>query len=101
NIPVHLQHLQSRMQQSGHWEQKGELQLDDLKSLLRTKVKALDIKSAKEDVAPFIENTTDLDAWSTDLFLAAIEKIHAHKNILDLKGNVKIDLDLNKTRKTD
>ena len=101
NIPVHLQHLQSRMQQSGQWEQKGELQIDGLKSLLRTKVKALDIKSAREDVAPFIENPTDLEAWSTDLFLAAIEKIHARKNILDLKGKVKIDLDLNKTRNTD
>jgi len=75
NTPVHLPHLQRRMEQTGDWSAKEELNLSRLHRLLRDKIAALDLARAKQDVSPFIKESSDLDAWSEDLFLAAVERI--------------------------
>lgn len=69
-------HLEQRLRQSKHWDKSSVLTMTDVKSMLRDKITILDIAQLKNDVAVFIENPSDLDAWSKDLFLAAIEKLN-------------------------
>lgn len=78
--PVSLSHLHKRMEQSGNWDKKNILHIEDLKKLLIEKIKKLDLERAKKDVAPFIKNVSDLDAWSTEAFIEATGRI------MELKG---------------
>lgn len=74
-IPARLQHLEQRARQSGHW--RGEASLDQaaLKRLLRQKLSDLDLDDLKGDVRPFVRDVERLDAWSTELFHAAIDRL--------------------------
>ena len=44
--------------------------IDILKELLRKKFSRIDYSDAKEDVLPFIKNTTSLNSWSKDFFIS-------------------------------
>ncbi len=69
NYPqVHLAHLEERMRQSGHWQQKGTLGKGELADLLSDAIGALDVEQAKKDVIPFIKDRSTLDVWSRDFF---------------------------------
>ncbi len=74
-IPIRLLHLQTRLEQSGHWEQGKMLTSADVKRLLFEKLKTLDIEQAKNDVTPFISEKSSIDIWSTDFFREVIANL--------------------------
>jgi len=75
-MPLHLEHLQERMVQSGHWDTGKQLTNVKMKNLLETKIKALDVEKAKSDIRPFIKDPADLEIWSTDFFLSLLDAIN-------------------------
>jgi len=77
DTPVHLGHLQRRMEQTGDWDKKQPLTRARLHQILRARIESLDLDQARREVLPFIKRRSDLDAWDRPLFLAAIERIGA------------------------
>lgn len=75
NTPLHLFHLEARMRQSGHYESKNTLTQQAFQEQLLSKIEALDIERAKEDVRPFLKDKRELDLWSTDFFRHIASKI--------------------------
>lgn len=75
NISVNLTHLNERLVQSGTWEKKTEFTLTDLKTMLTDKIEKTDFENAKKDILPFIKDHQAVDLWSTEFFIALLEKI--------------------------
>ena len=44
---------------------------------MREKLQQLNIEDLKEDIRPFVRDEKKLDAWTTDLFLSAIDRVRA------------------------
>lgn len=75
-VPVHLSHLEKRLRQFGFYEEQAPLDERVLKKLLQERVANLDVSLAKQDIQSFIKDSSRLDAWSQDMFMAVIEEIH-------------------------
>ncbi len=67
-IPVHLQHLETRLRQSGHWQEQATLNETSLKHLLTNKINTIDFNLAKKDVINFIKDKSAVDVWSAGFF---------------------------------
>ena len=67
-ISFNRKHLQARLLQSAHITVDMKFELSDIKNMLNDKFDSIDFKQAKEDVAPFIRDTSVLDIWSADFF---------------------------------
>jgi hypothetical protein len=74
-IPLHLQHLEKRMVQSGNLHVEGSLDRELFQNLLMEKIENLDIESAKKDISPFIKNGDQIAIWSKDFFRAVASQI--------------------------
>lgn len=72
---VNLEHLKSRMVQSGHYDPTTPFKLTELSTLLSKRFNDVNFKQAKDDVLPFIANPAELDMWSNEFFLSLIPKI--------------------------
>ena len=72
---VRISHLESRMRQSGDYQDDEPLTPDRLQHLLRQAVDDLDVKQARREVAPFILDQRALDVWSRDFFRQIIPRI--------------------------
>lgn len=72
---VNLKHLETRMQQSGHFPLDTILYEAELIEMLNNSIANLDINSAIKEVIPFLENPKELDIWSKDFFRAASNRI--------------------------
>ena len=70
-----ITHLEKRMRQSEHYTGSTPLTRDYLIDLLFENIDNLDIAAARNEVAPFINNTNSLDIWSKDFFKAAAQQI--------------------------
>lgn len=69
NYPqLHLAHLEERMRQSGHWQQRKQLGKNELAELLSESIDSLDIAQVKNDIMPFIRDSTGLAVWSKEFF---------------------------------
>lgn len=68
SIPVNLQHLRERLLQSGYITEKNECTLEDVKRMLRDRFENIDFQQAREDVMPFIRDSSILKLWSADFF---------------------------------
>lgn len=66
--PINIQHLNSRLIDSGFINEGEELSLEEIKTKLKEKFQKIDYKSAKEDVINFIKDTSKIDIWSADFF---------------------------------
>ncbi len=75
NIQPDLKHLSARLIQSGHLTPGKLLDKKHLQELLLARLDTLDIDQAKKDVRPFLQNPEVLEAWSIDLFKAAVLKL--------------------------
>ena len=73
-IPLNLTYLQKRMEQSGFYNTKI-LTKEKLIEMFDQKIKHLDIQSAKEDVFPFIDDSSKLALWSPEFFQEIARKI--------------------------
>jgi len=69
-----LNHFQQRMKQS-HPELSIPETEHELKVLVRERIQRLNIQEAKNDVIPFIKESSELDIWSQDYFNQIAEQI--------------------------
>lgn len=68
-IKVNLNHLQKRLEQSGHWNaNNGGLTIAKLKQMLCERFEHIDFSDAKKDVSKFISDKHKLDLWSPEFF---------------------------------
>lgn len=75
-IPVHLKKLEERLKQNGQEKESQELTEQNLKSLLESRIAALDVEQAKKDARAFIQNSSAIEVWSKELFLDLVQNIH-------------------------
>ena len=74
-IQPNLLHLDARMRQSGHWNGKP-IDGDILKQMLIERFAAVDFTQAAEDVRVFLQDTRELDLWSSEFFIEIARRIH-------------------------
>jgi len=74
-VPLHLAHLQRRMEQTGHWEADRNLDEESLKSLLHRRFEQVDFGQAKADVVPFLRDTDAVALWSRNFFVELLDRL--------------------------
>ena len=67
-IAFNRQHLRARLIQSRHITENTKFELFEIKKMLDDKFDSIDYRQAKDDVTPFIRDTSVLDVWSADFF---------------------------------
>ncbi len=72
---VNQKHLRERLLQTGHITKKDACSLEDIKLMLQNRFDAINYKQAKEDVEPFIKDSSHLDIWSADFFKQITEDL--------------------------
>lgn len=72
---LNTEHLKARLVQSNAWKAEDAFTIEDAKMLLCARFDDIDYSQAKEDVRPFIKDTTSLDLWSADFFKQITEKL--------------------------
>lgn len=65
---VNQKHLRARLIDSGYIAPDALCTLDGIKEMLYEKFDSIDYSQAKQDVEPFIHNTSVLEVWSADFF---------------------------------
>jgi len=74
-IPLNLNHLAARMRQTGDLAPQGTLTEKAWMDRLRQAIQELDVDAAKQDVLPFLRDTSQLELWSEDFFRAVADMI--------------------------
>lgn len=75
NTPLNIEHFHQRALQS------EMIFMEDfsptvLRNMLKEKIQKTNIEMVKNDVRPFIKNTSELNIWSTDYFLQLVDLIN-------------------------
>ena len=70
NISVNIDLVKNKLIESNYINADTNFNIDTLKELLRKKFSEIDYSDAKEDVLPFIKDTTSLNIWSKDFFIS-------------------------------
>lgn len=65
---IDLNHLETRMRQSGDYSDDKPLSLKRLRQFLSTAIDGVDVDKLKDDVRPFIRDQQELELWSKDFF---------------------------------
>jgi hypothetical protein len=63
-----LLHLESRMRQTGDYAESVPLAAQAVFALLRNRIDFLDVEQVRREVAPFVRDRRNLEAWSTEFF---------------------------------
>lgn len=75
-VPLNYPHLQARI-----LDFNGEkLEQADFVALLRERFSQTDIAQVKRDVAPFLMNPKELDAWSNEYFVELLDRVKFETN---------------------
>lgn len=74
-VPLNLNHLESRMRQTGHWTDGKRLAEADFRRRLRERIQTLDVELAKKDAELFVRNPDSVSVWSRDFFEQITAKI--------------------------
>ncbi len=74
---INLPHLRARLVQTGHWNPRERLSIEQLRKLLADRFDAIDYKAAAHDVEPFLREASSLRIWSADLFKQVTERLEA------------------------
>lgn len=74
-VPCHLAHLQSRMEQTGHWTAGTPLDETALKQRLIQRFHEVDFDQARDDVRPFVRDADALALWRRDFFLSLVDQV--------------------------
>ena len=77
DIPLNVEHLKKRLEQSGKWDGAHIMLLSDVKQMLVERFDSVDYDNAKKDVIGFIRNPAELDVWSKDFFVALTHSLTA------------------------
>ena len=76
NVAVNLLHLRERLIDSGYIQKEDLCSLEDVKRMLCTRFEAIDYSQARQDVEPFIQDSSVLNVWDTDFFKQITENLH-------------------------
>lgn len=77
--PLNLKHLTARMRQTGHWNSTNMISETKLRSRLSDRIHSLNIRSAIEDVAPFVKERDSMNVWSKEFFKDVAERMIVNK----------------------
>lgn len=72
---VRINHLESRMRQSGDYSDDKPLTADKLQVFLLQAVESLDVRQVRREVEPFVVDPRALDVWSKDFFRRVVSHI--------------------------
>ena len=72
---LHLEHLEQRMRQSGHWQEKRPLTEAEFFRLLGAAIDHLDVELARKEVEVFVREPGNLAVWSRDFFHDVVRRI--------------------------
>jgi predicted nucleotidyltransferase component of viral defense system len=72
---LHLDHLEQRMRQTGHWKGNKPLTSESLRELLMKAINKLDVDQARKEVELFVKKPQDLSIWSREFFLDVATRI--------------------------
>lgn len=67
-IPLHLEHLEQRMRQTGDWTGVDALTSDAVRELLAQSIDSLDVDRARREVMPFLKQPESVGVWSPEFF---------------------------------
>ena len=67
-IPLHMEHLEQRMRQTGDWTGENALTHDALGDLLTQAIDRLDGDQARREVMPFLKQPESVSVWSREFF---------------------------------
>jgi predicted nucleotidyltransferase component of viral defense system len=74
NYPLNFSHLQQRSVQLNGLSE-NEFAIDIFKIMLKERIEKTDINAVKNDVRPFLKNTSEMEIWSTEYFLQLVDII--------------------------
>lgn len=72
---LNLKYFESMAIENGNWDSKKAMKEEDLHHMLHQRVDNLDIKTAQNDVRPFLKYPERIDGWSRAVFHSAVDKI--------------------------
>lgn len=70
-----LRHLEARMRQSGHYIENDPLTEKRFREIIEEKIFGLDVDKAKADVVRFLSDSSYVEIWSRDFFIAVAGKV--------------------------
>jgi predicted nucleotidyltransferase component of viral defense system len=78
-VPVNLPHLEARIIQS-EAQQTERFNIDAVQTLLKDRIRSVDIAAAAEDVRPFLRDPRELQLWNEEFFMQLIPQLRAAGN---------------------
>jgi hypothetical protein len=75
SIPVDYNHFVERTYQSEKISYEN-LQVNQIKKLIKEKIEKTNIEMVKADVSPFLKEQKDIEIWSNDYFLQLVDMLH-------------------------
>ena len=75
-VPVNLPHLEARIIQSEK-QQTERFNIDAVQTLLKDRIRSVDIAAAAEDVRPFLRDPRELQLWNEEFFMQLIPQLQA------------------------
>lgn len=75
NVNVNLDLLKSKLVASNVLQENDDFVIEKAKTLLKRKFAEIDYDSAKEDVKPFIKDSTALNTWSKEFFISITDNL--------------------------
>ena len=78
-VPVNLPHLEARIIQSEE-QQMERFNIDAVQTLLKDRIRSVDIAAAAEDVRPFLRDPRELQLWNEEFFMQLIPQLQAAGN---------------------
>ena len=75
NTKFNLDHLREKLNESHYISQEDKFDVDFVKALLIARFNEIDFNDAKKDVLPFITDTSILDIWSKEFFIAITSQL--------------------------
>lgn len=79
NIKVNMNLVKSKLVESNVLKDDDNFDINILKNMLNEKFKLIDYDAAKNDVAPFLDDSTKLNIWEVEFFQSITDNLHAEQ----------------------
>lgn len=76
NIKVNMNLVKSKLVESNVLKEDDNFDINILKNMLNEKFKLIDYDAAKNDVAPFLDDSTKLNIWEVEFFQSITDNLH-------------------------
>lgn len=76
NIKVNMNLVKSKLVESNVLKEDDSFDINILKNMLNEKFKLIDYDAAKNDAAPFLDDSTKLNIWSIEFFQSITDNLH-------------------------